>query len=257
MQPIPDSRAPPGKQARPPQKTPLGERSFIPPVHFHTAAKLVGLLGAAVTILTEDGDHDSVRALFEAWPIEVRAGLAKAVSDQLRDIAPDAWAEAAHVIGPIVASSAEPDQPWCNFAKSAENDRRMRWLVKFLSISSRYAVAMMMCGEMSEDEARAEVWGAAAGTVRHEGWPDAMGGPAAASAWQHSIEFFARFRGKLRGRLWPMGKAHEPGALIMLAAREVNDEFGCLLPTPVLEDAARRIARAAGAPLKPRKQYRG
>ena len=151
----------------------------------------------------------------------------------------------------------EQAKPWVPLSANALPPRRQQWLTSCMSSYAVYLVGLVACGDMAEAEARAELFAAAVGTARHEGWPDNMGERAADAAWSYGEQRFQKFRSALRGRIWPMGRDREPGGAIMMAAREVNDGHGWILPTPLLEDAARRIARAAAVPGRPRLPRRG
>lgn len=132
--------------------------------------------------------------------------------------------------------------------KSADAARAIRWLTRIVSLTAADQIARARCGLISEAAARAEVDAAAREIAAAEGWIEAIAEAAAEGAWRWGSERFDLFRGKLRGRLWPMGKVREPGVAIMAEAARVNDEFGGLLPSVVLQEAAGRIARAAAAP---------
>ncbi len=132
--------------------------------------------------------------------------------------------------------------------KSADAARAIKWLTKIVSLTAADQVARARCGLVSEAAARAEVEAAAREIAAAEGWIEAVAEAAAEGAWRWGCERFDAFRGRLRGRIWPMGQVREPGAAILAEAMRINEEFGGLLASAVLRDAAGRIARAAAAP---------
>lgn len=76
-------------------------------------------------------------------------------------------------------------------------------------------------------------------------WPRELGVTAGHAEWRDAESYAQRFLGRLRKELWWLGRQRATGAEIIGRAQAINDEAGCLLPKPILEETAQYIVAAA------------
>jgi len=213
--------------------------------------KLVGLLAALIQRTLEDrggrdaGVWEDIRSHFMCWPDDVSKALAGAVQRFLLHL-PDqrvaiqtAWWLSPLAIGPIQDKAPRAE---ARLGKQADAQAQIRWLRKWIKPTARDQVAWVYCGLLTRDDGWNEILLASEAKAVTEGWSRDVGLAAAQAAWADGDQTFRLFHNALRQRIWPLAKAHAPGEQMLASAREVNDRFGCLLPTVLLHDAVVRIA---------------
>lgn len=146
-------------------------------------------------------------------------------------------------------------------AQSATSPQRIAWIrnharpyVQFMAFIDLAGVAQEYLERQGRDgiSAKVEALLAATGIAETCGLPFDDGAAAGNAEWSAATERGKQFVDDLRRAVFPLARVRAAGEIILNAAHQVNDRYGCALPGELLTEACRVIAASAA----PRSQGR-